>query len=261
MTTRQLCSGVLWSLAVIVIAAGAMATEIVPVAEVELRLDEGAVVGHYLVADGFDRKDGPTLTAAVLESTSGVRLLETDRIDRENGQAIQRLEDLASGWWAELVHDFGFRNLGGPEDYADPVEWMIAIRDREAQERAPSTYTFRLSDGRVFEWVVPYGEKELGEARREETLASLAASLTQERPPSTTQRGVELLMYLQGEDAAPRLTAERLVEELWRAFQAADLPRSPQVDSLQVVRTARSAEHDRLIKVVKRNLGSSLRRE
>jgi len=236
------------------LASLAGAETIVPVAYVELIQSDGSPAGEYLVIDSFDPETGPLFTAGLLEAPGGHRLLQTDRMDRDNGLRIQRLEDLGSGWWAELELDFGFKNLGSPLDYADPMEWSMAARDRARSERATTTYTIRFSDGRSARWTKPYGEAAEGEKNREAALVDLAASLTEAKLPDSTVTALETLATLQASDNHPELAADKLFGFLWLAYSAAT-ETSAKPGASERSFTVRKTEHDpgRLLKIIQKN--------
>jgi hypothetical protein len=219
MTARH--SFLLSSMLACLLSPVVLASGIQPAAYLQMVLPSGEVGAVYLTVDSFDPEGGANVTASLFETADGDRLLELDTLDRDKGLLVQRLEHPSSGWWVELELDFGFRNLGSPLDYADPMDWSIALRDRERQEKAPLTVTVHSSDGRLVHWIEPYGEPEEGDRARKAALAELAAAFSSEPIPEATQAALRALDRFRSTQDRPRLTADKLFTPVWDALSVA----------------------------------------
>jgi hypothetical protein len=156
---------------------------------------DGENVGEYL--RGYDNASTPPSEVGLLETGEGYRAHLRWALDRDKGTATSRFLDLHSGWWIELRADLGLRNLGGPEDFYDSMDWVVALNERTKRERPTTTYTLMTSDGAHSEWSEPwkFPEDEAQEVRTG-ALAGFAADLVQAEVPPSAVAELELLAAL-----------------------------------------------------------------
>lgn len=181
---------------------------------------EGRTIAEYVLAD--DNGSEPPEVLGILETAEGYRAYVSYAFDVDRGIVTQRFTDLHSGWWVELQHDYGMRNLGRASDYVDPMEWTLVLNDRLAREKAPSTYTLLTSDGAGAEWVEPWGEPEEGRDARLTALAAFATSLVDSPMPGSAKVQLRLLLQMLDSEAGARLSnASHLLETVERVLAVA----------------------------------------
>lgn len=183
--------------------------------------ENGAVVGEYLSAD--DNDSSPPAVLGLLETREGYRAELRFTMDRDEGLVTKRFLDRHSGWWIELRHDFGMRNLGGPEDFEDPMQWVAAAQERQKRERPVSTYTLATGEGANVEWTKPWEatQKEFAQAETS-ALASLAADLGQIEIPPSALAELKLLASLAASPERSEISAfADLIERTIRVVTAA----------------------------------------
>lgn len=192
----------------------------VPAYHVEVVDENGNLLGEYLSADDHDST--PAAVLGLLKTRDGHAAQLRFTIDREEGIVTRRFLDLHSGWWIELRHDFGIRNLGGPEDFADPMQWMVAIQERQIRERPVATYTLATSDGAHAAWTKAWQAAEAEvEAARTDALASLAADLAKREFPGSTLAELKLLATIAESEERDELSAfADLIEHLLLVVRA-----------------------------------------
>lgn len=236
-----------------VLAVVTTSAEIFPVKHFQLT-DGEETAGQFLVVDKIRESVNTTgLTAGLLELEDGSRILLTQRLDLNEGLSIEQIQDLSGGWWAELVFDYGFRNISDPADFADPMQAAIEVGERARREQAPETYILTLSNGVSIEWVIPWGEAQEERREKEHTaLAKLAAALAEDPPPSSLLSGLEILAALKERPDSFEVVGADVIPLLWDALQAAQEP-SPSARVVQVVK-GESGDRARLLKVAKRSI-------
>lgn len=182
---------------------------------------DGQVCGHYLRV--LDNGSNPPAVVGLVELKDGGRARLRRVFDREKGIVTETLLDLQSGWWIELRHDLGVRNLGGPEDFHDGTAWLLAIKDRHKRQRPTSTYELATSDGAYGEWMKPWeAAEEDTEKSHLNALAAFAAELSETDVPASAVAEIELLATLLASPHGNELSAfENLVEEVILSLRGA----------------------------------------
>lgn len=209
--------------------------------------DESA--GEYVHA--HDNASTPPSQVGLLETKEGYRAHLRWAMDRDKGVTTCRFVDLHSGWWIELQSDFGVRNLGGPEDYHDSMEWIVALNERNKRERPTMTYTLTTSDGAHAEWSEPWEVPEdEAEKARTAALAGFAADLVQSKVPASAVAEFELLAgLLESPHRGTVDTFEALIEPALLVLRAAPGTEFEPIHGIEVeVDAAKPERVDRLMK-------------
>lgn len=223
----------------------------IPVHHLELVNRDGEVTGEFLRV--LDNVASPPATVGLLESGEGYRAQLRRVFDREKGIVTIKFLDLNSGWWIEFRHDLGLRNLGGPEEFYDGTQWLVAVKERHARERPTSIYALATSDGAFAEWERAWDTPDEQFATdRTSALTTFAAELAREELPASAVTEIELLAALMASPEAAKISAFKpLIEETIRAVSAARGSEIRADEEVQV-KLARAREHsDRVSRLMR----------
>lgn len=179
--------------------------ELVPTKHLVLPGEQGAEVAVFHRVGDEDR---PPATLAAIEMGDGSRARLLAQFDPASGVAVQRLEDLSTGWYAEWRLETGIRNLAeiGAVGDGSAGDWVRHAQERTEEESTGRTLYLETADGAFVTWFEPTASKTAADDARVEGMAEFTRQLAEHRPPGPAIRAVRLLAPLTSRRAAGGLS-------------------------------------------------------
>ena len=164
------------------------------------------------------------------------------KFDPKSGVAFQRLDDLSSGWHAELVIDSGLEHIAEPGTVGggSTSAWMEHVVDLTSDPAFEETISLETADGGFVTWQSSGDESaQERKAKEDASVHELGQQLREAPPPLTTRRMVALIDGLFAEHNSMLDHFEDLINALKGAFESADLSTSSQGNQKQDFKSVR----------------------